>query len=475
MTSHFYCPTPEATTALAARIAAHLASGDALLLHGVVGAGKSHFTRGLIRSLLPDATRHEDIPSPTFTLVQTYDAADGTPIWHADLYRLGSDHETEDLGFSQAFDEAIVLVEWPQKLGGLTPSRHLDVTLTQSRIDDDARCVSIEPSGDNWGWLNGLQEDRAALRTAFLVQTGWSDAETLPITDDASNRSYARLKNDDKFAVLMDAPPSRNEDTRPFVAVGAYLRELGYSAPDVFESDPENGFLLLEDLGDDLFARVLSKSPHLEAELYANAVDLLVDLQGHAIAPILPPYSASIYQRESQLVLDWYLDRPDLREAFRAALNTALSHLSDGLPVTILRDYHSENLLWLPERAGLARVGLLDFQDALAGHPAYDLVSLLEDARRDVSDDVANAMKQRFAKAKGMDLEDVTADCAILGAQRNAKILGLFVRFAKLYDKPQYLALIPRVLAHFQRDLAHPACAELRAVMAQARPSEFAL
>lgn len=468
MTSHFHCQTPEATTALAAQIAAHLAPGDALLLHGEVGAGKSHFARGLIRALLPEAMRHEDVPSPTFTLVQTYDAADGAPIWHADLYRLGSDHETEELGFSQAFEEAIVLVEWPEKLATLTPARRLDVSLAQSRIDEDARTVSIAAVGEGWDWLAGMEEDRAALRHGFVAQSGWGAAELLAITDDASNRSYTRLVRGDDAAVLMDAPPSRNEDTRPFVAVGTYLRGLGYSAPDVYAHDPEHGFLLLEDLGDDLFARVLSTTPALEDELYAYAVDLLVGLQSHDCPDFLPPYAPAIYQRESRLVLDWYADRPDLIDPFRAALNSALARLSNGPPVTILRDYHAENLLWLPGRDGLARVGLLDFQDALAGHPAYDLVSLLEDARRDVSQDVVNAMKQRFAQAKGLERAVVDADCAILGAQRNAKILGLFVRFAKLHGKPQYLALIPRVLAHFQRDLAHPACAELQAVMDEA-------
>jgi len=468
VTSHFFCTDPEATTALAARIGDYLAAGDALLLHGEVGAGKSHFARGLIRSLLPDATRHEDIPSPTFTLVQTYETAAGAPIWHADLYRLNGADEIVELGLPDAFGEAITLIEWPDRLGAYAPARRLEVTLEQSRIDADARCVSIVPVGANWDWLAGMGEDRSALSRGFLSQAGWADARQTPITNDASNRRYTRLALGGGTSILMDAPPSRNEDTRPFLAVGEYLRNRGYAAPEVFAADPENGLLLLEDLGDDLFAQVLSDRPQTEGELYATAVDLLVDLQSEPALQSLPPYATAIYQRESRLLLDWYADRPDLVDAFRTALNAALARLSDGPAVTILRDYHAENLLWLPMRDGLQRVGLLDFQDALAGHPAYDLVSLLEDARRDVSPNLAAEMKQRFATAKGIALELVEADCAILGAQRNAKILGLFVRFARLHEKAQYLALIPRVLAHFERDLSHPACAELRTVMEDA-------
>lgn len=443
------------------------------MLHGEVGAGKSHFARALIRAILPKARQHDDIPSPTFTLVQSYEAADKTPIWHGDLYRLNSSDEVHELGLAQAFDTAITLIEWPEKLGDDLPARRLDVTLAQSRIAEDARTITLTPSGDGWDWLAALQEDRAALRTQFLTQAGWQDATQIPITSDASNRAYTRLAKSTQTAILMDAPPARNEDTRPFLAIAAYLRNRGYSAPQSLAQDPAHGFLLLEDLGDDLFASLIAKNPAQEPKLYQAAIDLLVDLQSQPAEPNLPPYSRAIYHRESRLLLDFYAKRPDLQDAFRDALNAALAQLSNTPPVTILRDYHAENLLWLPDRAGHKRVGLLDFQDALQGHPAYDLVSLLEDARRDVSPDLAQAMMQSFAAQTGTPLSVMQTDCAILGAQRNAKILGLFTRLAEQSGKRQYLALIPRVLAHFRRDLSHPALNQMRALLSNALPQEF--
>lgn len=315
---------------------------------------------------------------------------------------------------------------------------------------------------------------REAEIAAFLAAAGWGAARRAPLAGDASPRRYERLTLDGRRAVLMDAARGPEVDARPFLAVTAWLRAEGFSAPEVYAADAEAGLALLEDLGDDLFARVLTRRPEAEDALYAAAVDLLAAL--HDRAPPAPsdgwtpgPYDASAYRRESRLAVDWYLPAatgapvaPERAAAFDAALDACLSALPEARPVAVLRDYHAENLLWLPSRPGLARIGLLDYQDLLVGHPAYDLVSLLEDARRDTGDALRAAMAARYAAATGWNAEALSAAVHILGAQRNLKILGIFARLCRRDGKPAYLALMPRVWDHVVRDLAHPALAPLQ-------------
>ncbi len=312
---------------------------------------------------------------------------------------------------------------------------------------------------------------REALITAFLARCPWSAARRTHLAGDASNRRYERLLHDALGpTVLMDAPPDKGEDVRPFVDVTERLRDVGLSAPRILAADAKAGLLLIEDLGDALFARVLEKRPDDEVLLYSAAIDLLAAL--HRLpdtAQGLPPYDAAVYRRESALATDWYLPAatgtptdPALRDEFLDLIEAACAPHAATPPVCVLRDYHAENLIWLPDRAGDARVGLLDYQDALAGHPAYDLVSLLEDARRDTSDALQQAMCDRYVAVSGCDPVSLRAAYAALGAQRNLKIIGIFARLWLRDGKPQYLALIPRVWAHVQRDLAHPDLAALR-------------
>lgn len=326
-------------------------------------------------------------------------------------------------------------------------------------------------------------EARAERAAAFLAAAGWGDAARAPLAGDASFRRYERLRGPAGSAVLMDAPPDAGEDCRPFVAIGAHLRRLGFSAPAVLAADLIEGFLLLEDLGDDLYARVLSAGGD-EAALYAEAVDLLDALHAEpapAALPVpndapyaLPDYSAARLQAEADLLADWYLPEwsgrptaPDLVAEYRALWRDLLPAARIDAPVLVLRDYHAENLLWLPRREGLARIGLLDYQDGVIGHPAYDLVSLLSDARRDVPPALADAMLARYAAAAGrrdpaFDAAAFRTAFAVLGAQRNCKIIGIFARLWRRDGKPNYLALIPRVWHNLERDLAHPVLAEVR-------------
>jgi hypothetical protein len=304
--------------------------------------------------------------------------------------------------------------------------------------------------------------DRTRAAQDFLDRAGWGSARREHLAGDASDRRYWRLRAGAATAVLMDNPPGQADDPAAFVAMAAHLRGLGLSAPRVLAADPAAGFVLLEDLGDDLFARLLADDPAREAELYAPAVDVLAELQRAALPPGLPDLAAEDWAEAAALAWQTYLPAATgvARDPgpFRVAMARALSDHADGPRVLILRDYHAENLLWLPGRKGLARIGLLDFQLGQAGQPGYDLVSLLQDARRDVAPATEATMRTRFAAATGtLD----PAAYATLGAQRALRILGVFARLALDRGKPGYLRLMPRVWGHLTRNLAHPALADL--------------
>lgn len=320
--------------------------------------------------------------------------------------------------------------------------------------------------------------DRKSLSSAFLQQAGWDDATRGPLAGDASFRRYERLRRKTGNAVLMDAPPPQ-EDVRPFVKIARWLERHGFSAPRILAEDVQNGFLLLEDLGDDLYARLLRERQADEEALYAAAIDVLLALRAHPAAA-LAPYDAKRLIDEAMLFIDWYLPAltgapadDAVRQSFAALWQSLAPEAVAQKPVTVLRDYHAENLLWLPERQGMARVGLLDFQDAVAGHPAYDLVSLLEDARRDVARELAERMLRRYIEKSGEPDAAFRRAYAILGAQRNIRILGVFTRLWKRDGKPGYQAFMARMWGLVERDLMHPALSDLRAWMDRTVPQEL--
>lgn len=296
---------------------------------------------------------------------------------------------------------------------------------------------------------------------AFLATAGWRDAEIEPLAGDASFRRYFRIRSGDKVAMLMDAPPP-NEDPRPFLRAAKWLDANGLRAPHVLAEDTARGLVLLEDFGDVRMREYLDSWPADEAEVYRAAIDALTDLHRLPPGPFLD-YSLSEYMREVKLFTEWYCPAQNLYidgAHFNSAWETVLSNL---LPrqrpgVTVLRDYHAENIMLL---GGLHQQGLLDFQDALVGHPAYDLVSLLQDARRDVSPELEAEMFDYY-QSKTTAGSEFLADYARLGAQRNVKIIGIFVRLWKRDGKSRYLDLIPRVWAHLERDLSHPALAPVK-------------
>ncbi|TMM53028.1 aminoglycoside phosphotransferase family protein [Sulfitobacter sabulilitoris] len=309
--------------------------------------------------------------------------------------------------------------------------------------------------------------DRRAMARDFIGSAGWTDAKVSLLAGDASNRRYDRLiRSDGSSAVLMDAPANKGEDVRPFLAIAGHLRAQGLSAPNLLAADPAQGFLLIEDLGDDLFARVMATDPGAQVPLYSAAVDVLVALHD-APVPKVPAYDAAVMADLSGLAYGWYRngsagDPPNAAATeFSRMFRDHLVALDHQRQVLILRDFHAENLLWLPERQGIARVGLLDFQDAMSGNPAYDLVSVLQDARRDVSPEIEAMMIARYVSARGLDPVRFGKDYALLGLQRNLRILGVFARLCLRDGKAHYVDLLPRVWGHVETNLSHPMLASL--------------
>jgi aminoglycoside/choline kinase family phosphotransferase len=293
----------------------------------------------------------------------------------------------------------------------------------------------------------------------FLAASGWEGAEILPLAGDASFRRYFRVIHGNRRAVLMDAPPPQ-ENPQPFIAVAEWLIGRGLSAPEILARDLDKGLLLLGDFGDARLRETLDADARRELELYGLATDLLVHLHGHPPMPGLKPHGLDQWLDELMLFTDWYcpavgadVDVGAFRDAWTEVLNPVAS---DGLgPVTVLRDYHAENIMLVEGRSGIAHFGLLDFQDAVAGHPAYDLASVLEDARRDVAPEVERAMIDRYVAATGHGEPFERAYWA-LAAQRNTRILGVFTRLWKRDDKPGYRRFQPRMWGLLERDLAQP-------------------
>lgn len=301
---------------------------------------------------------------------------------------------------------------------------------------------------------------------SFLKDAGWGGAAIDPIPGDASFRRYFRIAELDRKAMLMFAPPPE-EDPRPFLHVAHWLANNDMRAPVIFAEDAKQGWVLIEDFGDDRMRDWLDVNPQGEVGAYTSAVDALAKLHSKPAGPFAP-YDMSVYAKEAALLTQWYCPAMQIdadTDTYLQAWNATLAPmLTGGRPnVTVLRDYHAENIMLLgPDEMGQGHQGIIDFQDALVGHPAYDLVSLLQDARRDVSPDLERRMLDHYlVNADAGD--DFLADYARLGAQRNAKIIGIFARLWKRDGKPRYLSYIPRVWQALERDLQHPALAPVAA------------
>jgi tRNA threonylcarbamoyl adenosine modification protein YjeE len=498
----------ERATVRLARDLAHLVQpGDLVTLAGELGTGKTTLARAVIRRLAADETL--EVPSPTFTLLQSYPTRRGI-VAHADLYRIGGVGELEELGWEEAGEGAIVMVEWPDRTGGLLPADRVDVILEMiPELGPNARRAILVGRGAMAARLGRLRDGRT-----FLDAAGWGNASRVHVKGDASTRLYERLVKAGATAILMDSPRRADgpairdgkpysaiaklaEDVGPYIAVAQALRSLSFSAPEVLSADPERGLVLVEDLGSE--GVVHENAPIVER--YERATDLLARMHSRELPPTLPlsdgEYRLPAYDEgamliETELLLDWYLpyatghpvsdsERASFISGWRGALEPVLAE-----PATwTLRDYHSANLIWLADREGIGAVGLIDFQDALFGPPAYDLVSLLQDARVDVSEQLEVHLLRRYLDARrrvtpDMDIAAFLRGYAVLGAQRATKILGIFVRLSVRDGKPGYLKHLPRLQRYLSRDLAHPAMASLsewydRALRTPARPGAVAV
>ena len=303
----------------------------------------------------------------------------------------------------------------------------------------------------------------------FLRNVGLGGAIVRPLAGDASHRKYLRIHEpaSGDTLVLMDAPVATCGSLEPFIRTNTFLEQAGCSVPTIVAMDEARGTLLLEDLGDDLVSRVVASNPGLEPDIYGVAVDLLAGLRSHVPGKGFPVHSTEIQAELAELSLRWYRagamnetpSQATCRE-MRQIFGELLSGLN-GRRVFVHRDYHAENLIWLPGRNGIRRLGIIDHQDGSIGHPAYDLVSILEDARRDVPDHLRTSLILRYANATGVEERDLLRDLAICGAQRNLRILGVFARLALRDGKSGYLDLIPRVWRHLERDLSHPIASNL--------------
>ncbi|MFV0281943.1 MAG: tRNA (adenosine(37)-N6)-threonylcarbamoyltransferase complex ATPase subunit type 1 TsaE [Rhodoblastus sp.] len=479
-----------ATRDIAGQVADLVGAGDLVTLTGDLGAGKTAFARALIRKIT--GADDLEVPSPTFTLMQIYDGA-AFPIVHADLYRIADPGELTELGWEEATDSALVLVEWAERAGGALPVERLDVRLAIPPGGGDRRVIELTGFG---AFATRLSRAKGAVD--ILRAAGWQDAQRAFMLGDASSRAYERLtRPDGAGAILMispprpDGPPVRYgkpysaiarlaENITPFIAIDHALRAADLSAPEIYADDREGGFVVLEDLGP---LGVVDENGPIR-ERYAEAAGALAHIHGAPRSDTIamddgsnyriPPYDLDALLIEIELLLEWYAPHiagAQLSSGQRATFvnlwrQTAIEIVNAPATWT-LRDYHSPNLIWLPEREGLKRVGIIDFQDCVMGHPAYDVVSLLQDARVSVPDEMELRLLGGYAQLRrtaspDFDMSGFARAYAILGAQRATKILGIFARLDKRDRKPQYLAHLPRVARYLRKNLAHPALAALR-------------
>ncbi|TPN84213.1 tRNA (adenosine(37)-N6)-threonylcarbamoyltransferase complex ATPase subunit type 1 TsaE [Mesorhizobium sp. CU2] len=475
-----------ATARLGEDLAMALRAGDAIALKGDLGAGKSTLARALIRALADDAGL--EVPSPTFTLVQSYETR--VPVSHFDLYRLASPDELDELGLEDALAQGAALIEWPERAGDRLPANALWVELAEQ---GEGRVARLSGQGPVF--------ERAARSLAmrdFLDYAGWGDASRRYFVGDASARSYEIVSLPGQAPrVLMNSPrlvlgpPVRDgkpyaviahtaQSVAAFVAIDRALLAAGVSVPVIHAQDLDQGFLLIEHLGSEGF---LGSDGQPIAERYEAAAELLAMMHDEAwpehmeAAPgvfhDVPPFDRDAMLIEADLLVDWYVPwitgkpaNDDLRAGYHAAWNAVLDRLAGSEYTLMLRDFHSPNIIWRAERNGLDRLGIVDVQDALIGPAAYDVASLAMDARVTVSPEIERRTFAAYVAARrsagAFDEATFAEAYAIMAAQRNSKILGIFVRLEKRDGKPYYLKHLPRIRDYLRRALAHPELSKLK-------------
>lgn len=483
-----------ATGQLGVELALFVTSGDVIALSGDLGAGKTTLARAAIRALGSDAGEF-DVPSPTFTLVQTYEFT-RVQVSHFDLYRIACADETVELGFDDAVGSGAVLIEWPDRMGDDLPDERLDIELAY--LPGSEGRLAVMTGYGSWA----ARLERMAGIAEFLDQSDWRGAQRRHLQGDASTRRYERIEvGDGRRAILMDMPAKSDsallrdgksygalvhlaDDIRAVIAMTGALRRMGLAAPEIYHHDMHRGLAVIEDLGDLVLGSLESEWPETELA-YQVACDVLVHLATRDGPERLdlpdgshhqvPPFDRDALLIEAELVLDWFWPEcttvqadAGVRQEFEDIWDRCFQELAAEPRSLLLRDFHSPNIIWLPDRSGLQRIGLIDYQDAVIGHPAYDLVSLLQDARIDVTpereqENLAYYLDARAEADRNFDAGRFQTAYAIMGAQRCSKILGIFARLNRRDGKPNYLKHIPRVSGYLERNLRHPVLADLKA------------
>ena len=491
-----HLPTEAATQSFAHELSLFARIGDVITLAGDLGTGKSTFARAFIRALGPHGAEF-DVPSPTFTLVQTYDFT-RLPVAHFDFYRVLDENEIPELGFPGLSDTMVLVAEWPERAEAYLPADRLEITLEDGE-EPGTRELTLQAYG-SWS----LRAQRMEIISAFLDASGHHTRDRTFLMGDASARRYERLLDPSgkrKPLILMDSPQMPDgpavrdglpysqiahlaENVTAFAAIDQGLREIGLAAPEILASDLEAGLLVIEDLEGEVFQdMVRAKNMDLD-QPYQMAVEALVRIVEEPLPDTItlpsheryhvPAFDAGALEIEAELLLDWYWpavhDGPapeDARGEFLAIWRALWPRLERHQTVWCLRDYHSPNLIWRADKQGLARLGIIDFQDAVRGHPAYDLASLLQDARVDIHEDFERRMFDHYCEKRleadgGFDRQAFEECYAILAAQRATKILGIFMRLKQRDGKPGYLQHIPRLWGYLDRTLTTPVLGALK-------------
>ena len=492
-----------ATAALGQRLSLWVRPGMVILLEGDLGSGKSTLARAFIRELMKEGAA-TDIPSPTFSLIQSYEET-RVPVFHADLYRLQHGAEVDELGLDGLLSTHAGLIEWPDRLGQLASDDILTVSLSGR---GSSRIATLKPSG---AWTNALNRD--AQLQDFLSRTPHATSQRYFFEGDASARRYERLvSSTGDMCLLMDMPQRPDgppvkfgkpysaishlaENITPVVAINTHLVALGYSAPIVLQADLAKGFGLIEPLGSQVYGKMMLDGFDMREPL-EEAAAVLADMALHdwprhpeaapGIAHTVHDYDQAAQLIEVDLLPSWFIPHArgveatlEQKEQFEDIWISLLTLAPPAKPQWTIRDYHSPNLLWIPEREGLKRVGIIDSQDAVMGHPAYDLASMAQDARVDISPAMEDHIISHYCVLReaqgGFRRADFMTAYAVLGAQRATKILGIFARLNKRDGKPAYLKHMPRVSRYLARNLEHRALAPLKAWYVKHLPEAIGL